>query len=82
MARLIKGEYLTPEQRRLVLSAFIHRDTIESPWTDDARRVGGRTVERVSDNVWIRQHAFWFNNNGLNLDGRHDHCEPSYMADE
>lgn len=81
MARLIKGAHLNEAQRRLVLAAFIHRDTIEHPWSDVARQVGGRTVPRVTDDQWLRDHAFWFINSGARLDPRHKHCEPHYMAD-
>lgn len=34
-----------------------------------------------TDDVWLKDHAFYFVSDGSRLDYKHDHCEPSYMAD-
>ena len=70
---LIKGESLTHRQRMQVLSAFVHRNTIEHPF-----QLAGGTP--VTDTEWINTHAFYFVADGSRLSNKHRHCEPHYLA--
>ena len=40
---------------------------------------GKPTIELISDEQWLNEHAFYVNASGA-LDLRKDHCEPEYMA--
>jgi hypothetical protein len=78
--KLIKGDDLNQTQTEQVLSAFIYR------WTSDnnARErvwanISKPTIPLVSDNQWLKDHAFWFINDGSRLATRH-HAEPVYMS--
>jgi len=77
MPKLIKGENLTPEQKRHVLNAYIYRNTFENK--ERSQRLNPTCKIYVSDAQWINEHAFYFNNDG-SLSGRHKHCEPAYLA--
>ena len=79
--RLIKGSELNQRQTEQVLNAFIYRWTSgnnarEHVW---ANIVGKPTIPLVSDNEWLKDHAFWFINDGSRLAKRH-HAEPVYMS--
>lgn len=73
---LIKGNQLTKEQRSQVLSAFVHRHTVEHP-----ARWAGDTVPTQTDSQWIEDHAFHFIKDGSRLSAKHRHCVPEYMTD-
>ena len=77
-AKLIKGDRLTDAQRRQVLAAFIYRLTFENQREHPAqvKRAGGKVT--MSDDQWIREHAFRFTKSGR-LSGRY--AEPQYMAE-
>jgi hypothetical protein len=72
MARLIEGEKLSEEQREMVLAAFIHRGTVESPRSPSAVQSGGGPFSRPTDDEWIRSHSFWFTNDGKQLVNRNE----------
>lgn len=78
---LIKGSKLSPAQRSLVLAAFPYR------WTHENKRrahtfYGGHvpTMEPVSDEQWLADHAFHFIKDGSRLMANRHHAEPAYMA--
>ncbi len=79
--RLISGNDLNPRQTEQVLQAFIYR------WTtgNNARErvwfgvCGKPTIPLISDNDWLRQHAFWFLNSGSRLAVSRRHAEPRYL---
>ena len=64
MARLIKGQKLTHEQREMVLAAFIHRDTVECPLIRGEGDLPTGPFARQTDEDWIRSHSFWFADDG------------------
>jgi len=93
--KLVRGDRLTPRQRREVLAGFIYRWTTENP--QRVRAWGGcskcdvrhpyvnskssdghshPTIPLVSDDAWLRQHAFYVTAPG-GLSQRHRHCEPA-----
>jgi len=81
--KLIKGAALTPEQKKLVLAAFVYRNTKENePNVRKALKDKADAMKfDASDDKWIEDHAFWFNNDGKTLSGRKKHAEPHYLAD-
>lgn len=76
MKRLIKGTNLNSKQREQVLSAFVHRNTLEKP----CKAVG--VTPKQTDKQWLDEHAFYFIKDGSRLNSRIKHCEPHYLADE
>lgn len=82
MAILIPGKDLTPSQRQLVLGAFLYRMTTETrtkyPTITKQMIDGGYKMPEISDDVWIRGHSFWFDNDGKNLSVKKKFCEPYY----
>jgi len=81
MAKLIKGENLSPEQIKEVKAAFINRFTSDfrPQW---ANREDCKTCVPThrSDEEWIIDHAFYFRKDG-SLASTHRHCVPVYMAE-
>lgn len=79
---LIKGKDLTGRQREQVLGAYIYRWT-----TGNSRRLQmwrglmQPTIPLISDDEWIRDHAFHFVLNGSRLTANHRHAELACMAD-
>jgi hypothetical protein len=75
---LIKGENLNETQKKLVLEAFGYR------WTSDNRRrldwwrgiEGQPTIPLVTDEQWLKGHAFHFTADGKRLKARPKYCEP------
>lgn len=63
--KLIKGEHLSSEQKSQVLRAYVHRHL---------------DTTSKSDAEWLGKHAFYFTKSGR-LSAKHNHCEPSFMAD-
>lgn len=63
--RLIKGDELSAEQRREVLSAYVHRHLDTTSKTD-------------AD--WLAKHAFYITRAGRLARNRR-HCEPAFMAE-
>jgi len=79
---LIEGKDLTARQRKLVLQAFVHRHTVESPWGAWALAAAGAGAPRAStDEEFILSHAFYFVKDGSRLAAKPNHCEPVYLAD-
>lgn len=80
---LIKGDKLNQEQRKQVLESFGYR------WTSDNRRredwwrgiKGQPTMPLVSDDQWLKEHAFHFTSDGKRLKARPRYCEPAYLAE-
>lgn len=62
---LKKWQDLTEDTQRNVKNAFVH-------WKHDTT---SKTFEE-----WANEHAFYVRKDGK-LDSRHNHCEPSYLAD-
>jgi hypothetical protein len=84
--KLIKGNKLTAEQRKLVLQAFPYRHTIENTsrekffYDNSVGLFHMPKMERITDKEWLKQNAFYFVNSGKRL-AKIGHCEPSYLAD-
>ena len=80
MAKLIKGENLTTEQKKEVKAAFINRFTSEHrpAWANRSDCLSFPT--HGTDEEWIIDHAFYMTKGGK-LDKNHRHCEPSYMTE-
>lgn len=79
---LIKGSKLTAKQRKQVLSTFVMRWTIENAHVYNGKLASFKpSIEPITDEQWITEHAFYFVKDGSRLDQRKKHCEPFYMAD-
>lgn len=74
---LVKGEDLTPAQRAQVLEAYIYRWTNENEGVE-SRFPGGQgpTMDKQSDEDWIKEHAFRFTNDGRLMGS----AQPVYLA--
>lgn len=72
---LIKGKHLNPKQKKLVLSAFVNRHTYEhlASWASHE--------PNEADLDWIRDHAFYFIQDGSRLSERKRYCVPHYWED-
>ncbi len=79
---LIPGAELTVAQRRQVLSAFVHRNTIEHPFGWGCNGHAFNQPSTVTDAAWVAEHAFYFVKDGSRLNGSRKHCEPAYLARE
>lgn len=73
---LVKGERLTLAQRRQVLEAFGYRWTIENERR--ARQWLGSIAAPISDDEWIRLHAFHCTESGAII---LRHAEAARLAD-
>jgi hypothetical protein len=71
---LIKGSELNDSQRKQVLAAFVHRNTVEHPFL----KAGG--LRNYTDAQYIAEHAFYFVKDGSRLTFTHRYCEPHYLA--
>lgn len=88
---LLLGSRLNERQRRHVLNAFIYRWTNENlgrarqAFSAGCQHIPEESryprIEPVSDEQWLADHAFHFNASGTELDHRHEHAEPAYMAE-
>jgi hypothetical protein len=80
--KLIKGDDLNQEQTKQVLSAFIYRWTTENKqrqyvWSNIS---GQPTIPLISDEQWLKDHAFWFLDDGSRLSANHKHAELVYLV--
>jgi len=78
MSKLIKGENLTLNQIKQVKAAFVHRPTTENNYPK--RNPYGIKIPAVSDEQWVKEHAFYIDANG-SLASKPNYCEPFYLAD-
>jgi len=78
MPKLIKGENLNISQIRQVKAAFVYRLTTENGYP--RRNPCGATVPAITDQEWIKQHAFYIKRDG-SLAAKPANCEPVYMAE-
>lgn len=76
---LITGDKLLPKTRQQVLAAYLYRLTTENGYPKN--NPCGATVPAISDEEWLRTHAFYVTRNGR-LDRRYNRCEPAFLADE
>lgn len=76
MPVLIRGDRLNERQRRQVLAAFVHRNTVEKP---DPRQ--GIRQRKEMDAEWLAAHSFWFINDGSRLAANVKHCEPAFLTE-
>ena len=81
---LIKGQDLTTAQRAEVLAAYLYRWTKENPRRVEMwRKVQGQpTMALISDEEWLRDHAFHFVKDGSRLMANRQHAEPACLAEE
>jgi len=80
-AKLIKGADLTPEQKKMVLAAYIYRNTKENEKVVRSflkEKADGMKFTQTDDE-WVKDHAFKFSNDGERLTGKY--AEPVYLAD-
>lgn len=64
MPPLRNGSQLTPEQRAQVLSVYINRDTLDSPWNATARALYGKGPATQTDAEWIDTRVWVINEDG------------------
>ena len=76
--KLIKGKDLNDNQKKLVLAAYIYRNTKEN--THPAKKRTGATAPEETDEQFLKTHAFYFVNDGSRLSGKKGYCEPVYEA--
>jgi len=74
--RLVPGHLLSGVQRKEVLAAFLYRNTLENP---QGAKHTGETLSPVSDDHWIKTHAFYIRNDGK-LAKKPSYCEPYYLV--
>lgn len=80
---LIKGDELNADQKKQVLAAFGYRWTVDNR----QRRImwagisGAPTTPLVTDEQWLKEHAFHFTKDGARLKVKPRHCVPAYMAE-
>ena len=77
--KLIKGDQLSNEARKQVLSQFVYRLTTENNYP--RRNPCGARDPAISDSQWLAKHAFYVRKDGRLARNRH-HAEPSFMADD
>lgn len=77
--KLIKGEQLSSDQKKMVLAAFVMRNTKENEANSKKSNPTAKITQ--TDEEWIKDHAFWFKDDGKTLSGRKKHAEPAYLAD-
>jgi len=83
MPILVRGDQLKPETKQAVLQAFVYRWTYDNHRREQAWKgiEGQPTIPLISDDQWLREHAFYVNRDG-SLSNRHQHAEPHYFIDE
>lgn len=79
MTRLVKGENLSSAQVKQVKAVFVHRLTTENGYPQ--RNPCGATVPAISDEQWIKEHAFYIRSSDGRLADKPNHCEPVFMAE-
>ena len=73
---LIAGNELNKKQRAEVLGAFIYRWTIENSQADRLyKNICAPTIPKISDEQWLRTHAFLFVKDGSRLNARYKYCK-------
>jgi len=70
---LIKGKNLNEHQRKLVLSSFIFRPTVEARANLQFFYNFNKNQHLIHDSEWIEQQAFWFTGDGLSIAKFSDH---------
>lgn len=75
--KLITGAKLNLAQIKHVKAAFIYRLTTENGYPQ--RNPCKASVPAISDVQWIKEHAFWFNDDGT-PSNRKNYAEPAYIA--
>lgn len=73
---LIAGNNLTDKQRKIVLAAFVHRNTVDKPC-----KVVSPQPFPQTDSEWIAEHAFHFVKDGSRLMFNRHYAEPAFMAE-
>lgn len=76
--KLITGDKLSAELKREVLSAFVYRLTTENGYP--ARNPCRARVPAISDEQWLKEHAFYVTAQGKLARNRR-HAEPAYLAE-
>jgi len=81
---LIRGDQLNDHQRRYVLNAYIYRWTSDNPRREEvysnAAICQRPTMPLVTDEEWLKDHAFHFTKDGKRLMANRRHAEPTFMA--
>jgi hypothetical protein len=80
---VIRGDKLPYRLQQQVLARFVYRWTTGNSQRESAwRGISGKpTIPLISDAQWLKEHAFHVTKAGQ-LDARHAHAEPHYMADD
>ena len=84
MSKLQRGDQLPPRLQEAILRRYVHRMTEENirerPEMAKHQRANGYRMPIISDAAWLQEHSFHVRNDG-ELDERHNHCEPGWVAD-
>jgi len=83
MKGLIKGADLNTKQKQEVLNVFGYRWTVENKqralqWLGN---IQPPTIQPQTDEEWLKEHAFYFVEDGTRLSKKRRHCEPACLAD-
>lgn len=83
MSKLVRGDRLPSDLKREVLASYIYRWTSDNASRERAWRgiKGAPTIPLVSDEQWLREHAFHVTDRGT-LDKRQKNAEPAYMTED
>ena len=83
MSKLVRGDQLPSNLRREVLSSYVYRWTSDNPQRERAWTgiKGAPTMPLVSDEQWLRDHAFYVTDRGT-LDKKRKHAHPAYLIED
>jgi hypothetical protein len=84
MSKLVRGDQLPSNLRREVLSRYVYRWTSDNPQRDRAWTgiKGAPTMPLISDEQWLRDHAFYVTDRGTLDKKRNKHANPAYLIED
>jgi hypothetical protein len=83
MSKPVRGDQLPSNLRREVLSQYVYRWTSDNPQRERAwSTAGAPTMPLVSDEQWLRDHAFYVTDRGTLDKKRNKHANPAYVIED
>jgi hypothetical protein len=83
MSNIVRGDKLPPKLQREVLAMYVYRWTVDNTQRERAWNgiAGQPTIPLITDDQWLREHAFFVTKCGTLDKRRNHHAQPAYMAD-
>jgi hypothetical protein len=83
---LVRGDQLGESARRQVLAVFGYRWTVENEarareWSKRSGAIIPSRFARITDQEWLREHAFHVVKDGSRLMRNRSHAEPACLAE-